>query len=374
VRKEKGMASRSRVRARVFNLVVALIATVLPGASIEPVHAQPKQVGIGIVGTTFLDISYHSLLLPGPLGYWEKEGYKVDVFPINGLPDAVQLLGSGKASFGSLSIIQANAQFSVPLQALVTNFTLGGWGIAVKKDGPIKSVKDLKGKKIGVSNFGSQGSYLLKLMLMNAGLEPEDGTPISTGVGAQALLALQGGQVDGLIYWASMLASFQNKDPNLQILRDPAIGKMPDFSLASTKGIIADQRQMVEAVTRGMVKAMVFADANPDCARRLMWKYYPDTKPTGVSDEKAISNDLNMITVLLDDHRENAVRMNPGGLFAGVNIEGMSGYQDFLLASGLVKRKVDPKDLVIPDGPAFWAKVNDFDIAAVIADAKACKY
>jgi NitT/TauT family transport system substrate-binding protein len=372
------MKFRIKVYTRIFAMIVALtISAALMWPVSNAAHAEPKRVGIGIVGTTFLDISYHALLLAGPLGYWDKEAFKVDVFPISGLPDAAQLLTSGQASLvqlGSLSIIQANTNFSLPLRALVTNFTLGGWGIAVKKNGPIKSVKDLKGKKIGMSSFGSQASYLLKLMLTNAGLDPDDAIPISTGVGAQALLALQNGQVDGLIYWASMLASFQNKDPDLEILRDPAIAKMPDFSLATTKGIIDQQPEMVEEITRGMVKTMVFSDANPDCARRLMWKYYPDTKPTGVSEEKAISNDLNMISVLLDDHRENAVKMNPDGLFAGVSVDGMRRYQDFMFASGLVKRKVDPEDLVIAAGPVFWHKVNDFDHGAIIADAKACKY
>ena len=367
-----------KLRIKIGTMAVALtIAAALMWPGTEVARADSKHVGIGVLGTTFLDISYHALLLAGPLGYWDKEGFKVDVFPVNGVPDAAQLLASGQASFvqlGSLSIIQANTMFSLPLRALVTNFTLGGWGIAVKKDGPIKTIKELKGKKIGMSSFGSQASYLLKLMLTNGGLDPDDAIPISTGVGAQALLALQNGQVDGLIYWASMLASFQNKDPDLQILRDPAIAKMPDFSLATTKRIIDEQPQMVDGITRGMVEAMVFSDTNPDCARRLMWKYYPDTKPTGVSGDKAISNDLNMISVLLDDHRENAVKMNPDGLFAAVSVEGMARYQDFMFASGLVKRKVNPEDLVIANGSAFWHRVNDFDHAAIIADAKACKY
>ena len=118
---------------------------------------------------------------------------------------------------------------------------------------------------------------------------------------------------------------------------------------------------------------MVFAAANPDCARRLHWKFYPDAKQTGVAAQKAISNDLAMISVLLKE-QVNAAKMNLDGQVAGVSTQAMDAYQDFLFDAGILKRKVDPKNLVISDGPTFWSKVNDFDKAAIEADAKACNY
>lgn len=121
---------------------------------------QLKEVKIAIGGTTFVDISYYPLLLPSVLGYWKQEGYKVDVFPISGSSEAAQQLAAGNIDFGQMAgavIIQANAQHSIPVRALITNFSLG-WGVAVKKSGPIKTAADLKGKNIGIVSLSSGGS------------------------------------------------------------------------------------------------------------------------------------------------------------------------------------------------------------------------
>lgn len=348
----------------------------LSAAGATAAWSQLKDVKIGAGGSNFLDISYYFLLLPGPLGYWEQEGYKVDVFPISGSSEAAQQLSVNNVDFAQMSagtIIQANTEHSLPVRALVTNITVG-WGIAVDKNGPIKTVADLKGKNIGVVSLSSGGIPLLNSFLRNNGLDPEaDVTLISTGVGAQALLALQNDQVQGLMYWSSALVGFQNTDPDLAILQDPAWAKMPDYSFGTSQKTIDEKPEMVEGIVRGMAKAMVFAAANPDCVRQLQWKFYPDTKPTGVDEAKAAANDLAMLAVLLRD-QANAAKMNPGGMVAGVSTEAMGAYQDFLFDSKVVSRKVDPSELSIAEGEAFWSRVNDFDKAAIEADAKACNY
>src|ERR1700753_169108 len=95
-----------KLRIKMGTMAIALIiaaALVWPGT--QAARAESKHVGIGVLGTTFLDISYHALLLAGPLGYWDKEGFKVDVFPVNGVPDAAQLLASGQESFVQLGSV-----------------------------------------------------------------------------------------------------------------------------------------------------------------------------------------------------------------------------------------------------------------------------
>jgi NitT/TauT family transport system substrate-binding protein len=357
-------------------LTLAASVAISSLAAVAAAQAPLQPVKIAVGGTSVLDISYYFLLLPGPLGYWEKEGYKVDVFPISGSSESAQQLAVNNLDFSEMSasvIIQANTEQSVPLRALITNFTLG-WGIAVKRDGPIKTIADLKGKKVGIVSLASGGVPLFKSLLKNNGLDPEkDAILLATGVGAQPLLALQNDQVQGLIYWSSALVGFQNANPNLEILRDSTWAKMPDFSLATSQRVINEKPKMVEGISRGIAKAMVFAAANPDCARRLQWKFYPDARQTGVDEQKAISNDLAMISVLLKEQAD-AAKMNIDGQVAGVSTLAMGAYQDFLFDAGILKKKVDPKNLAISDGPAFWSKVNDFDKAAIEADAKACNY
>jgi NitT/TauT family transport system substrate-binding protein len=259
------------------------------------------------------------------------------------------------------------------VRTLITNFALG-WGVAVKKGGPIKTAADLKGKNIGIVSLSSGGVPLVKSYVKTNGLDPEkDVTMIATGVGAQALLALQRDQVQALMYWSSALVGFQKADPDLVILKDPAWATMPDYSLATSQQVIDKKPEMVEGISRGVAKAMVFALANPDCARKLQWKFYPDTKPTNVDEQTAVANDLAKIGALLND-QANASKLNPDGLIAGASATAMGAYQDFLFGAGVLKNKVSPEAFVIPAGVAFWSKINKFDKAAIEADAKACNY
>ena len=367
------MHTRTIVKSLRAGVIALATLSAIPAAVDAFAQDELQKVKIAVSGTNFLDISYFSLLLPGPLGYWEEEGYEADVFPISGSSEAAQQLAVNNIDFGQMSasvIIQANSQHNIPLRSLITNFSLG-WGIAVKSDGPIKTAQDLKGKKIGVVTVSGNSVLLAKAFARDNGLDPDDLTLVATGVGAQPLIALQNDQVQGLMYWSSALVGFQNKDPDLTILKDPKWATLPDYSFATSQRKIDEDPEMVTGVSRGIAKAMVFAAANPDCARQAVWKFYPDSKPSGVDEATAAANDLAMISVLLRD-QENAVALNPEGFVAGVSVDAMGDYQDFLLEAGILSNEIDPETVVIPEGIEFWKNINDFDKAAIEADAIAC--
>lgn len=44
-----------------------------------------------------------------------------------------------------------------------------------------------------------------------------------------------------------------------------------------------------QPLTCGAAKTTVFALANPDCVRRIQWKTWPNTKPTGSQDEATLA-------------------------------------------------------------------------------------
>lgn len=358
--------------ARYKTALLAGIALIGVAMSATPSAAQ-QAVKIGVGGSNFLNLTYYYLTLPGPLGYWKEEGYDVDVFPISGSSEAAQQLAVDNLDFAQMNasvIIQSNTEHKLPIRAVVTNGTVG-WGVAVKKDGAIKSVADLKGKIVGIVSLSSGGIPLLRSFAAGAGLDPDnDLTLIATGVGAPALTALQSGRVDALMYWSSALVGFRNADENIEVLRDPNWQKLPDFTFSTSQKQMESDPKLVEGIARGVAKAMVFAAANPDCVRQVQWKYYPDTKPTGVSEEQAIKGDLSLLAAVLEE-QQLAGELNPGKMVAAASAEALGTYQDFLFDVGIIKDKVEPQQLVVAD-TAFWERVNDFDKAAIEAEAKAC--
>jgi NitT/TauT family transport system substrate-binding protein len=355
---------------------VAMIAA-MAAASVAisaDVAAADQSVKIGVGGSNFINLTYFYLTLPGPLGYWKQEGYDVQVFPISGSQEAAQQLSVNNLDFAQMSasvIIQSNTEHKLPVRAVVTNGVVG-WGVAVKKDGPIKTVADLKGRNVGIISLSSGGIPLLKAYLKGAGLNPEsDVNFIATGAGAQPLSALQGGQVDALMYWSAALVGFQAANAGLTVLRDPAWHTLPDFTLSTSQRKMDEDPRMVEGIARGMAKAMVFTEANPDCVRRIQWKYYPDTKPTGVTDDQAAKRDLALLAAVVDE-QVKARELNPDNFVAATSATAFGAYQDFLFDAGILTTKVNPAQFQVGDAK-FWQRVNNFDKAAIEAAAKACK-
>lgn len=369
---------------RITNLYRMLLSRTLAAIAVAgvlavgagPANAELKNVKIAVSGTSFLDIAYFFVMLPGPLGYWEEEGYTAEIFPIRGSSEAAQQLAAGNIDFGAMSasvIVQSNSEFSLPIRSLITNFSLG-WGFAVKADSPIKVGSDLKGKRIGVVAAAGSSVFLAKSYAKENGLDPEtDISFLAVGVGAQPLIALQNGDVDALLYWSSALVGYQNEDPTLRIIKDPKWAELPDYSFATIQQKIDEDPEMVTAISRGVAKAMTFAAANPDCARQVFWESYPDSKPTGNDEAKMAADDLAKISILLED-QANASAMNAGNIIAGTSAEALGKYQDFLLEVGVLTKEVDPAVAVIPEAEAFFAAINDFDKAAIEADAIACNY
>ena len=96
-------------------------------------------------------------------------------------------------------------------------------GVALKHTAEIKSIKDLAGKKVGVSAPGSSTDFFLKYLLKKNGLDPTSAAVIGVGLGATAVAAMQQGQIEAAV----ML------DPSVTVLQG---------ELSRTCKILADTR------------------------------------------------------------------------------------------------------------------------------------
>ena len=63
----------------------------------------------------------------------------------------------------------------------------------------IKSIKDLAGKKVGVSAPGSSTDFFLKFLLKKNGIDPASVAVIGVGLGATAVAAMEQGQIDAAV-------------------------------------------------------------------------------------------------------------------------------------------------------------------------------
>jgi NitT/TauT family transport system substrate-binding protein len=355
---------------------LALVAS-LAALSSSTVSAQDKplqKVRI-VVATSVLDVTYSMLTLANTLDYWKQEGYDVDLQAAGGSLQVVQQLVGGNAEFGAgsgNSMVQANAKNHIPVRIAYTITTLD-WAIGVDADGPIKTAKDLKGKTIGIYSLASGGVAMLNGLLRTNGLDPaKDVELISVGMGAAPIEAMRSGKAQGLIYWGSALAGFENAGLNLRMVAGDDWHTYPEYSLGTMQSTIDKNPEMVAGISRGMAKAALFATTNPTCAVLLHWKTYPSSRSTGADDATLMKRDLHSLEAQLDSLKAARDQFGAGKYWGRFDPGGWNRLSAFMLAGKQLDAPFDASAMGAKI-PNLTEKTNDFDPAPIVAAAKACK-
>jgi NitT/TauT family transport system substrate-binding protein len=327
-----------------------------------------------VVASAALDITYPEFTLPTTLGYWQQEGYDVDVQPGGGSLQAVQQMVGGNADFAAGSgnaMIQFNEKNNLPVR-VVYNYGITDWSLAVDADGPIKGIKDLKGKTIGVYSLSTGGIGLLNTLLRSNGMDPaKDIDLVPVGLGAPAVEAMRSGKVQGLMYWGGGIASFENAGLKLRKLIGEDWPTYPDYSLVTMQPTADKNPDLLVAVARGSAKAVLFAMTNPTCAVKLHWAHNPSSRPAG-DEAAALQRDLHSLEAQLYSMRKAYERFGQGKLWGRFDRQDWQRLATFMLEARQIDKPFDAAklELHIPD---FYQRVNDFDAEAVKASALACQ-
>jgi len=351
------------------SLILALAVAVAP----LPVTAQTLKPVTITVGTTVLNVGYPMLTLPVTLGYFAEEGYDVSIEPVGASLQALQQMIAGNAHFAQVNssvIIQANTVNNLPVRVAMGNGVID-WAISVPADSDIRTATDLKGKTIGVFSLATGGIALMNSYLASEGMDPaRDVDLIPLGLGAAPVQALRNGQVDALLYWASATAGFENAGLDLRKIVADDWRTYPDFSIATMARTAEADPDMVVAIARGVAKGTIFALENPECAVRMHWAKYPETKPSGADEATLLQWDLNYINAQLASLSEGFA-LHGGEKWGSLNVDAYDRLQRFLQETGVINSIIDAMDYPVKI-ENFAERVSDFDAEAVRAAARAC--
>jgi len=140
----------------------------------------------------------------------------------------------------------------------------------------ITSFKQLKGKKVAVSRFGSGSHFQTNLALKDGGLDPEkDVTVLQIGNSGARITAILTGVVDGTIMAADFVPKAKREGFN--VLADLADTKIeyPFLSLHMMGSYIDRNLRLAKALIRGMsesIRALQTDSANAKIAIRAALK------------------------------------------------------------------------------------------------------
>src|SRR5438552_1995025 len=187
------------MKRSVVIVVAAVVMTGIAAASI----AQERPLKKVVFAVTTKDISVghaaHSSL-PVALGYWKEEGLDVSVTSVEGSVAGMQQLAAGNINVVSLGPeeIVIGREKGIKIKGFYVQARETIFRVVVLAEGEIQSVRDLKGRTIGVPTLASGSVPFTKALVASAGLDPEkDVKFLATGVGSPGALALQTKQADG---------------------------------------------------------------------------------------------------------------------------------------------------------------------------------
>lgn len=278
------MLCRTLTRAVVAALAVAAFAVTT---------AHSEDIAVGNYGSSANGMPFGIALAKG---YFKEEGANVTGIISSGgggtsVRNAMAGVAYGEANPGAIAVaIQSGADLKIVSDNVLT---IAEFAWLVKKDSPIKTIKDLKGKKIGYTNPRSTSQALNILMLAKAGFKPEDAELVKTGGFGPMVAALELGQIDVAPVTEPLWS--QNKDKYRVLITGAEALPPLDNVVGVVTGEAAKTRgDFIRAVIRARRRAIAFMKANPDEAGEIL------SKPFNITPEVAASAVRNLTTSLTE--------------------------------------------------------------------------
>jgi len=247
----------SKILSRLAGTLMALMLT-------SSLAAAQSKITVAVGGGACL--CYLPTVLAKQLGEFEKAGLAVEPVDLKGGSDALNAVLGGSADvvsgyFDHCVNLAAKKQ---ELQSFVVYDRYPGLVLVVSPShtNEIKSIKDLAGKKVGVSAPGSSTDFFLKYLLKKNGLDPTSAAVIGVGLGATAVAAMQQGQIDAAVMLDPSVTVLQGSYPDLKILADTRTqkdtlamfgGEYPGGALYSTAAWVNSHENEVQALTNAIV-------------------------------------------------------------------------------------------------------------------------
>ena len=229
-------------------------------------------------------------------GFLTKYGFSGDVVFIPGSPRTVQSMLAGDIDYaiaGAPAFLRARMQ-GADAVILSSTSSFVSQRLVLRLDSPMASIKELKGKTIGVTQYGSAGDSFLRAALKKTGIKESEVVILQMGGTSNVAQALEAGKMEvGVLGDSSSLLFFRGKAKPLKGGSSRELGFLGlEVPLGTTERKIKSDRGAVIRFMQAYVEAIHYVKTNRAGAVRILQKYL-----RGLSEEH--------LGLWLDELREN---------------------------------------------------------------------
>jgi NitT/TauT family transport system substrate-binding protein len=213
---------------------------------------------------------------------FEKEGLEIEVTAFRGDAQLQQGLTAGSLDVGLGSGpglgFRAKGALSIGVAAMYG--PPANLALVLPFDTPVKTVADLKGKRIGVTTAGSLTDWLVRELSRQQGWGSEGIAILALGQMQARLAAIQRGELDGMVIEAATGYELEEagKTRNFMLFGDIA----KDFYthvIFSTDDVVNNRPELLRRFLRGWFRTVAFMKTNKDFVVKVAAKVV-DVKPS----------------------------------------------------------------------------------------------
>jgi NitT/TauT family transport system substrate-binding protein len=214
-------------------------------------------------------------------GLFKKHGLEIEELPIRDTFSAgvqsligVELL----IGFGNpLAVLQPVAN-GTDITVIGSHVSFDQYGMGVGSE--IISLKDLRGKKVGVSALGGRSDLVARVMLRRAGLDPtKDVEMVAAGLAPARAMALSKNLVQGAPL--SQDVATQAQKLGIKVLEMKSVPVVTDL-LITTRSYIKREEETVRRFMRGYAAAIQYFVSKRSESLAILKKYFPGNQEIGV--------------------------------------------------------------------------------------------
>jgi NitT/TauT family transport system substrate-binding protein len=247
------------MRRPAWLLIGVVLALSLGGVA----SAEPLKIGYSIW------VGYGPLFLAREKGFFKEQNVEVHLVNVEDTKESFLAVRAGRLD-GVVSTIdtmvlylQTGKEFQY---VLALDDSAGGDGIVVRKE--IKSIKDLKGKRVAVSE-GSVSQFFLNVLLKDSGMSQKDIHVINMKQG-DAGAAFVAEKVDAAVTWEPWLSKGKAA-PHGRMLVDSSKtpGLITDVMIFR-RDVIEKRAKEIQGVANAWNKAVAYWEKNPAESNAIM--------------------------------------------------------------------------------------------------------
>jgi NitT/TauT family transport system substrate-binding protein len=261
--------SKSHILRAIFGL--ALLAGLFAWGDRQ---AQAEEIVVTNYGVTVNGMPF---AVAKALNYFKEEGADVTgILSSSGGGTTIRNLLGGNLAYAesALPAVVTAAQEGAKLKIIGGNaHTVAEFYWIVMPNSPIKSVEDLKGKKLGFTNPKSTSQALNVVLLQSLGMQADDVEHVMTGGFGPMLVALEQGGIDAAPVADPMYT--KNKEKYRVVVEaSKALPPLTNVVAVTTEEAAKTKGDFIRAVIRARRRAVDYIYENPAEAAKLIAPEY----------------------------------------------------------------------------------------------------